>query len=294
MTEPIRWRIALLALTLVLMCGGHILQAQDILSQATRKQEFSRQSAQEPRRPIHAPLSDVSGSDTLPAMSAQKSEEAARATAPALSESESGAKKKDSAGLETESEHTGFRWKQAIRQSLLFLAVKHGFRIATDPNVRLNLRGSFLKDYYRSVTNIGGWTDGDPLFTNYVGHPLQGAVSSFIQIQNEPGGMKRFGRSKGYWRSRMKAMGWAAAHSAQFELGPLSEAMLGNDGLPNSYRQRKYPKLPGNGGICRSGHHSGGWDCMGRHRGCSGPLRRRADRREDDKSLFEGRCQKCT
>ena len=33
-----------------------------------------------------------------------------------------------------------------------------------------------------------------------------------------------------YWTSRLKAMAWAAAYSAQFESGPISEASIGNVG----------------------------------------------------------------
>jgi hypothetical protein len=40
-----------------------------------------------------------------------------------------------------------------------------------------------------------------------------------------------FGKDPAYWKSRLKAMGWAAAYSLQFELGPAGEAAIGNVGL---------------------------------------------------------------
>ncbi|HXH69569.1 MAG TPA: hypothetical protein VNI60_04395, partial [Pyrinomonadaceae bacterium] len=40
-----------------------------------------------------------------------------------------------------------------------------------------------------------------------------------------------FGKSKKYWESRFKAMAWSAVWSTQFELGPISEASIGNVGL---------------------------------------------------------------
>jgi hypothetical protein len=126
----------------------------------------------------------------------------------------------------------GFDWDRAIRQSLLFTGVMHGFRLATEQGTRAELRGPFLKDYFRSVRSMRGWGDGDPFLVNYIGHPMQGAVSGYIQIQNDPKGIKQeFGIRKGYWKSRLKAMGWAAVVSTQFELGPISEASLGNVGL---------------------------------------------------------------
>ncbi|MEJ7846850.1 MAG: hypothetical protein WKF92_02045 [Pyrinomonadaceae bacterium] len=124
-----------------------------------------------------------------------------------------------------------FRWGSAIRQSLLFLSIQHGYAL-TQPKTREALKGKFLKDYANSVKSLKGWDDGGRFFTNYIAHPLQGSFMGFIQIQNDPKGMKqRFGPSADYWRSRMKAMAWSAAWSTQFEIGPLSQASIGNVGL---------------------------------------------------------------
>ena len=123
-----------------------------------------------------------------------------------------------------------FHWAPALRQSLLFLGVEHGFRI-TQLYTRRRLAGPFFEDWFDSVRGTAGWSDHDAFSANYIGHPMQGAISSYIHIQNDPGGMRQeFGRSPEYWKSRMRAMGWSAAYSAQFELGPLSEASIGNVG----------------------------------------------------------------
>jgi hypothetical protein len=61
---------------------------------------------------------------------------------------------------------------------------------------------------------------------------MMGAVSGYIQIQNDLSGRTAlFGRSAEYWKSRCRALAWSATYSAQFELGPASEASLGNMGL---------------------------------------------------------------
>ena len=123
----------------------------------------------------------------------------------------------------------GFRWASALGQSGEFLAIQHGFRLATEPQTRADLKGPFIRDYFRSVTSIKWWNDGDPAIVNYVGHPMEGAVAGFIEIQNDPRFRRaEFGRSGRYWKSRMRAMAFSAAYSAQFELGPFSEASLGN------------------------------------------------------------------
>lgn len=125
----------------------------------------------------------------------------------------------------------GFRWGSAIRQSLMFLAIQHGYAL-TQPKTREALKGKFWEDYVKSVKSLHGWEDGGRFFTNYIAHPMQGSFVGFIQVQNDPKGMKQqFGASGDYWRSRMKAIAWSAAWSTQFEVGPLSQASIGNVGL---------------------------------------------------------------
>jgi hypothetical protein len=123
-----------------------------------------------------------------------------------------------------------FQWGAALTQSFLFLTVEHSMRL-TQPKTRAQFEGKFVKDYWACIKNIRGWGDGDGAFTNYVAHPMQGGVAGLIYVQNDPEGVRReFGRDPGYWRSRMRAMGWAAAYSTQFEIGPISEATIGHVG----------------------------------------------------------------
>jgi hypothetical protein len=113
----------------------------------------------------------------------------------------------------------------------MFLAIQHGYAV-TQPKTREALKGKFWKDYVKSVKSLRGFDDGGRFFTNYIAHPMQGAFTGFIQIQNDPKGSKQqFGASGDYWRSRLKAMAWSAAWSTQFEIGPVSQASIGNVGL---------------------------------------------------------------
>ena len=124
-----------------------------------------------------------------------------------------------------------FHWLTAIKQSLLFLGVQHGYAM-TQPKTRRDLKGPFFKDYVRSVKSLHGWEDGGRFFTNYVAHPMEGSLLGFIQIQNDPKGMNlSYDNSNAYWRSRLKALAWSAAWSTQFEIGPVSQASIGNVGL---------------------------------------------------------------
>jgi hypothetical protein len=61
---------------------------------------------------------------------------------------------------------------------------------------------------------------------------MQGSLTGLIQVQNDPRGRElHFGNTKPYIVSRLKATAWAAAWSTQFEIGPLSQASIGNVGL---------------------------------------------------------------
>jgi hypothetical protein len=147
-----------------------------------------------------------------------------------------------------------FHWGPALLQSLEFLLLEHGFRLANDPYARyLFFHKPFWRDYLASAGNfdMSRWGDGDDFLVNYIGHPLEGSVSGNIFIQNDPRGRSaKFGKSSDYWESRFKAMAWAAVYSAYFEIGPiLSETALGNEGgytyIPHCGFYPTCPKTPG-------------------------------------------------
>lgn len=123
-----------------------------------------------------------------------------------------------------------FHWKPALIQSAVFLGIQHGFRM-TQKKTRRELGGPFFRDWSKSVKGLEGWNDSDNFFTNYVAHPLQGGLTGRIFINNSDRAKRQeFGKSKQYWETRLKAMAWSAVWSTQFELGPISEASLGNVG----------------------------------------------------------------
>jgi hypothetical protein len=115
------------------------------------------------------------------------------------------------------------------------LGVEHGFRLATEADTRSSLKGPFLNDWGNAIGNMHGWTDGDPWVVNYVGHPMEGVVANYIWINNDPEYKDvRFGKSRRYWISRLRSAAFGFVYSAEFEIGPISEASIGNV-------QSKYP-----------------------------------------------------
>jgi hypothetical protein len=134
-----------------------------------------------------------------------------------------------------------FNWNGAFRQSMMFLCIEHGFRLATESGTRADLKGPFFKDYFKALKSLRGWDDGDPFLVNYIGHPMAGSVSGFIQVHNDPKSVREeVSLNKKYWQSRLKAFGWSFAYSTQFELGLFSEAALGNIGI-RPYGKTKHP-----------------------------------------------------
>lgn len=130
------------------------------------------------------------------------------------------------------SEH--FHWGGLLAQSLFFNVIENGFRAASDDQIRdLLANKPFWHDYAASIRhfNMRRWNDGDDFLVNYTGHPMQGAVSGFIEIQNDPRGRElEIAANREYWESRFKAFLWATAYSTHSEISPLGEAGIGNEG----------------------------------------------------------------
>lgn len=123
-----------------------------------------------------------------------------------------------------------FEWQPALKQSFTFLTLQQTFRIGTQTGTREELRGPYFKDWFTSVGNIRGWDDGDSVLANYVGHPMEGAIAGYIQVQNDPRYRKLQFGDNGYWKSRFKAFIFSAAFSTNYELGPLGDGAIGNVG----------------------------------------------------------------
>jgi len=115
-----------------------------------------------------------------------------------------------------------------MQQSLRFLTIQHGFRLATEAGTRQGMRGAFFPTYAESIRSLHGWADGDPFYVNYIGHPMMGAVAGRIFEQNDRRyrGVE-FGRNRDYWKRQLRAAAFSFAYSAQFEIGPFSEATIG-------------------------------------------------------------------
>jgi hypothetical protein len=118
-----------------------------------------------------------------------------------------------------------------LADSLKLLMIEHMTRIAIQAKTRRELGGQFLGDYRRSVRLPRQWEDTDSFTMNYVGHPIHGAAAAFIFIEHSPTSRQQpFGLNADYLHSRWRPVLASALYSIQFEIGPLSEASIGNVG----------------------------------------------------------------
>ena len=127
-----------------------------------------------------------------------------------------------------------YHWRGSDRSIPFFNVIENSFRSASDDQIRILLANKpFWHDYAASMRhfNMRRWNDGDDFLVNYVGHPMQGAVSGFIEVQNDPTGrLQEISATRAYWKSRFKAFLWATAYSTHSEISPLGEAGIGNEG----------------------------------------------------------------
>jgi len=126
--------------------------------------------------------------------------------------------------------------KGIIKDSLSLLMFEHAARIIFQEKTRRELGGPFWPDYVDSIRMPKTWNDGDGWLVNYLGHPIHGAAAGFVFLKHDPrSGKEQFGLSTGYWKTRWRPTVFAALYSVQFEIGPISEASIGNVGMhPNT------------------------------------------------------------
>lgn len=159
-----------------------------------------------------------------------------------------------------EPEQTGFHWGRALTESFTFLLIEQAYVVHTDFRWVVSENGipfnHYWRDYRQSLSEWthSGWDDGDPNWFGYVGHPIQGALTGFIQIQNDPKSERLvFSKTRAYWKSRLKAALWNAAYSTQWNLGPLSEVTVEKYGSKDRQPWNQNGTFPCNTKHCYTG-----------------------------------------
>jgi hypothetical protein len=123
-------------------------------------------------------------------------------------------------------------WRSLLRDSLVLLVVQHAYRIGFEDGTRENLDGPFFEEWFASASTLCCWDDGDRLTTNYLWHPLLGSTASFVFANNHRASEEApFGNTSPYWKAKGAQGIYTFIYSLNFEVGPLSEASIGNVGL---------------------------------------------------------------
>ncbi|HEY5177433.1 MAG TPA: acyloxyacyl hydrolase [Terriglobales bacterium] len=124
-------------------------------------------------------------------------------------------------------------WAPLAIESSLFLAFENAGNLYTGYSYRWDTtHGKWWDRYINSVKDFrfNRWSDDNPWYDDYVGHPMMGAIRDFIWIQNDPKGMTlEFSNTSPYWISRLRAMTFSALYSLEWKIGPVGEASIGHN-----------------------------------------------------------------
>ena len=125
-------------------------------------------------------------------------------------------------------------WKPMLLSSAIFNAFQNSGNLYTGYWYRWETTHGRWWDRY--IASAAGWrwdrwSDNNPFLDDYVGHPIMGAITNSIWIQNDPKGMTLTpGNNWPYWHSRLRAAAWTTFYSFEWKLGPLGEAGIGHNG----------------------------------------------------------------
>jgi len=140
---------------------------------------------------------------------------------------------------ETRARECRMHWRQMILESLVFNAFENGGNVYSGFWYRwLTTHGHWWQHYIDSGARWrwNRWSDDNPPLDDYVAHPMMGAITNSIWIQNDPKGMTlEFQNNREYWRSRLRATAWSTFYSFEWKMGPLGEAGIGHNGAEYGY-----------------------------------------------------------
>lgn len=135
---------------------------------------------------------------------------------------------------ETRARECRMHWKPMLLESALYNAFQNAGNLYTGYWYRYEtMHGKWWDRYIASADQWrwDRWSDDNPLLDDYVGHPMMGAITNSIWIQNDPKGMTlEFQNDREYWQSRLRALAWTTFFSFEWKLGPLGEASIGHNG----------------------------------------------------------------
>jgi hypothetical protein len=135
-------------------------------------------------------------------------------------------------------------WHQLMIEGTLFNTFQDAGNLYTGYWYRVETtQGDWWDRYINSAAGWAWnrWSDYNPFLDDYVGHPMMGAITNDLWIQNDPRGMTvTQSNTWPYWRRLLRAGIFSTAYSFWWKLGPTGEAAIGHNGdhlIPDSSGQ---------------------------------------------------------
>lgn len=134
----------------------------------------------------------------------------------------------------THSRRCRVHWHQLIISTAIFNAFENAGNLYTGYYYRTETtEGDWFDRWINSAADWhwNSWADQNPFLDDYVGHPMMGAITNDLWIQNDPRSMTvEQSNTWPYWRRMLRAGAFSTAYSFEWKLGPLGEAGFGHDG----------------------------------------------------------------
>lgn len=125
-------------------------------------------------------------------------------------------------------------WGHLLASTAAFNAFQNAGNVYTGYWYRWETtHGKWFDRWFDSVTRWrwDRWSDDNPFMDDYVAHPMMGAITNSLWIQNDPRAMTvEFGNTPEYWHSRLRALAFSTAYSFEWKFGPFGEAGVGHNG----------------------------------------------------------------
>ncbi|MFZ0630003.1 MAG: acyloxyacyl hydrolase [Acidobacteriaceae bacterium] len=134
----------------------------------------------------------------------------------------------------THSPHCRVHWHQLIISAALFNTFQDAGNLYTGYWYRWETTNGDWWDRY--INSAAGWrwsvwADQNPFLDDYVGHPMMGAITNDLWVQNDPRSMTVVqSNTWPYWRRMLRAGAFSTAYSFEWKLGPTGEAAIGHNG----------------------------------------------------------------
>ena len=124
-------------------------------------------------------------------------------------------------------------WRGLLIESAAFNALLNAGNLYSGYWYRWEtMHGKWFQRWFDSDLgwNWNHWVDGNPRMDQYVGHPMMGAITNYLWIQNDPKGATLEIGDPGYWKRNMRATVFTTLYHFEWKFGPFGEAGVGHIG----------------------------------------------------------------